>query len=161
MVIAHLVVIQDQVAGRLLRLLRVTGDTTALENRLDVTMELDVLHALREAQTGFILGIPLLAGLVLLLAGQQGRVRDGIKDGIPLLGRRRVAEERWLLAVGVTAAAVVANLSGPELVPGLSHVQHHAVLVEGLKREWHVCGDFREETGVGITVGVEGLTSGR
>ena len=56
--------------------------------------------------------------------------------------------------MGVAAAAVVADLARPELVPGLRHVQDHAVLVERLKREGHVGGDFGQEARVGVAVGI-------
>ncbi len=59
--------------------------------------------------------------------------------------------------MGVAAAAVVADLAGPELVPGLGHVQHHAVLVERLEGEGDVGGDLREEARVRVAVGVERL----
>ena len=62
-----------------------------------------------------------------------------------------------LLAVGVAAAAVVADFAGPELVPGLGHVQHHAVLVERLEGPGDVGRDLGEEAGVGIAVGIERL----
>ena len=81
-VTAHLVVVQDQIPRWLLHLVGVTRDATAIENRLDVAVELDVLDSLLEAQAGLVLDIPLLAGLVFLLGGQQGRMRDGIKNRI-------------------------------------------------------------------------------
>src|SRR5262245_61605890 len=119
---AELVVVEDQVPSRLLRLARMAGDATTIEERLDVPVELNVLCSFLEAQAGLVLDIPLLAGLIVLFRGQQGGVRDSIKDGISGLARRGVAEQRGLLAVGMTAAAVVADLAGPQLVPGLGHV---------------------------------------
>src|SRR5579872_6988236 len=59
--------------------------------------------------------------------------------------------------MGMAAAAVVADLAGPQRVPGLGHVQHHAVLVERLEREGGVRGDLGEEAGVGVAVGVARL----
>src|SRR5262249_31788838 len=56
--------------------------------------------------------------------------------------------------MGMAAAAVVADLTGAELVPRLCHVQEHAVLSERLEGEDGVRGDLREEAGIGIAVGV-------
>src|SRR5205807_815752 len=66
---AQLVVVQNEVARGLLRLLGVTRDATALEDGLDVAVVLDVFHALLEAQPAFVLHVPLLAGLILLFGG--------------------------------------------------------------------------------------------
>ena len=52
----------------LVRLLRVAGDAAPLEDRLDVAVVLDVLDALLETQAGLVLDVPLLAGLIVLLA---------------------------------------------------------------------------------------------
>src|SRR4051812_17545140 len=98
------------------------------------------------------LDIPLLAGLVFLLGGEQGRMRDGVEDGVVRFGRRGVAEQRRLLAMSVTAAAVVADLAWAYLVPGLSHVQHHAVLVQCLESERDVRRDLGEKAGVGVAI---------
>src|SRR5262249_43346633 len=68
-----------------------------------------------------------------------------------------VLEEGRLLAVSVAAAAVVADFARTELVPGLRHVQHHAVLIERLEGPGHVSGDLGEEAGVGVAVRVERL----
>ena len=84
-----------------------------------------------------------------------------IEDLVVRLGGGGLLEQRRLLAVGVAAAAVVADLAGPNLVPGLGHVQHHAVLVERLEGEGDVGRDLGEEAGVGIAVGIERLSSGR
>ena len=56
--------------------------------------------------------------------------------------------------MSVAAAAVVADLTRPELVPGLRHVQDHAVPVERLEREGHVRGDSGQEARVGVAVGI-------
>ena len=61
------------------------------------------------------------------------------------------------LAVGMAAAAVVTGLAGTHLMPGLGHVEDHAVLVEGLEGEGLIGGNFGKEAGVGIAVRVEGL----
>ena len=62
-------------------LLRVAGDAAAVEDRLDVAVKLDVLDALREAQAGLVLRVPLLAGLVVLLVGQERRLLGQVEDG--------------------------------------------------------------------------------
>src|SRR5206468_558400 len=53
-------VIQDQFAGRLVQLLRMTGDATALEDWFDIAEILDRLGTGLEAQAGLVLGVPLL-----------------------------------------------------------------------------------------------------
>ena len=55
------VVVEDQVAGRLVAPSRVAGDAAAVEDRLDVAVVLDVLDAVLEAQAGLVLRVPLLA----------------------------------------------------------------------------------------------------
>ena len=52
----------------------------------------------------------------------------------------------------MTSTAVRPHLSGPNLMPGLCHIQNKAVLVERLKRERRVCRNFRKKTGVGIAI---------
>src|SRR5262249_23505744 len=106
-VAAQRVVVQNEGSGGLLRLLGVTRDAAALKAGFDVAVEFDVFDPLLEAQAGLVLDVPLLAGLVLWLGGQQGSLRDGIEDCVVRLRRRGVLEERGLLAVCVTAAAVV------------------------------------------------------
>src|SRR5690606_254879 len=78
-----------------------------------------------------------------------------IEEVIVRLAGQRLLERRGLLAVGVAAAAIGADLAGAELVPGLGHVQHHAVVVDGLEGEGDVGGDLRQEAGVGVAVGVD------
>ena len=55
--------------------------------------------------------------------------------------------------------AVGADLTRPQLMPGLRGVQHHAALVEGLERPGDVGRNLGEEAGVRIAVGVERLAS--
>jgi hypothetical protein len=57
----------------------------------------------------------------------------------------------------MAAATIVADFARAELVPGLGHVQHHAVLVERLEGPGHAGGDPGQEAGVGIAVGIERL----
>src|SRR5262249_31826923 len=64
-------------------------------------------------------------------------------------------EVEWQLTVCVAAAAVVADLAGPYLMPGRRHVEDEPVAVDGLKRERRVGWDLGEEAGVGVTFGVE------
>src|SRR5699024_7012174 len=52
----------------------------------------------------------------------------------------------------MTAAAVGSHFAGPDLVPGLRHVEHHAVAVYGLKGERRIGRQSCEEAGVRITV---------
>mgnify|MGYP007099123452 CR=1 FL=1 len=65
------------------------------------------------------------------------------------------------MTVGVTAAAVGAHLAGTHLVPGLRHVQHHALFVQRLEREGDVGRNLGEEAGVGVAIGIKRLASGR
>src|SRR5262245_48989556 len=83
--------------------------------------------------------------------------RDMGKVGDLILGSRRVGvfEVERLLTVSVTAAAVVARLSRAHLVPGLRHVEDHAVAVEGLERERSIRDDARQEAGVRIALRIE------
>ena len=59
------------------------------QDRLDVAEVLDVLDALREAQAGLVVLVPFLAGLVVLLGGQQRRLLGQVEDLVVGLGRRR------------------------------------------------------------------------
>src|SRR5690348_7560121 len=59
--------------------------------------------------------------------------------------------------MGMTAATIHADLARPDLVPGLRHVQHHAILVERLEGEGGVGGNSGEKARVWIAVGVERL----
>ena len=54
----------------------------------------------------------------------------------------------------MAAAAIGADFARSELVPRLCHVQDHAVLVERLKREGDVGGDFGQEARVRVAVGI-------
>ena len=54
------------------------------------------------------------------------------------------------LAMGVAAAAIVANFARPQLMPSLSRVEDHAVFVNRLKGERLIGGNFGEKAGVGI-----------
>jgi hypothetical protein len=75
-----LFVVQHQLRGRLLRLVAVAGGTAAVEDRLDVAEELDVLDAAGEAHFGLVARVPLAPGLVILLRGQQRRLPGQIPD---------------------------------------------------------------------------------
>src|SRR5579872_7546076 len=66
-------VIQHELSCRLVPLLRVAGDAAALQDRLDVAVVLDGRGRLDVAHSCFILGVPLLAGLIVLLAGEERR----------------------------------------------------------------------------------------
>ena len=57
----RLAVVEDQVADRFGRLLRVASRAAAVEDRLDVAVELDVQDALGETNAGLVLAVPLLA----------------------------------------------------------------------------------------------------
>jgi len=67
------------------RLVHVTGHATAIEDGFDVAVEFDVLDAFLEAQAGLVLDIPLFAGLVFLLRGQQGECVTASKTAVVLL----------------------------------------------------------------------------
>jgi hypothetical protein len=60
--------------------------------------------------------------------------------------------------MSVAAAAIVPHLARAELVPGLGHVQHHPVAVDGLEGEGLVGGNLRQEARIGIAVGIEWLS---
>src|SRR5215831_15359808 len=62
--------------------------------------------------------------------------------------------------MSVAAATVVADLAGPQLVPGLRHVQHHAIVVDRLEGPGDVGRDLGEEAGIGVAVRVERLAPG-
>src|SRR5437773_1967370 len=57
----------------------------------------------------------------------------------------------------MAAAAVVTDLAGAELVPGLGHVQHQAIFIERLESPGDVSRNFRQEARVGIAVRIGGL----
>src|SRR5262249_39364812 len=81
----HLVgAVAGQVAGRLARLDRVTGDATAFEDGPDVAVELDALDLLLVAQAGLAAGVPAAAGLVGLPGGQQRGAVDEVPEGVVL-----------------------------------------------------------------------------
>ena len=83
-----------------------------------------------------------------------------VEDGVVRFGGSGVFEQGRFLAMGMAAAAVVADFAGPKLVPGLCHVQDHAVLVERLESERHVGGNLGEEAGIWVAVGIGRLPSG-
>src|SRR5262249_5288965 len=78
----HAVVIQHQISGRLVRVLRVTRNTTALEDRLDVAEVLYGLHARLETQASLFARVPLLARFVELPAREQRRLDRQIEYGV-------------------------------------------------------------------------------
>ena len=153
----RLFVVERQAAGGLVLLDGVAGDAASLQDRLDVAVELDVLDALGELEAGAVGVVPLLAGAVVRLRGEQGSCRGQVPELVVGLGGGGFLEGGRLLAVGVAAAAVGADLAGPNLVPGLGHVQHHAVVVERLEGPGDVGGNFGQEAGVGVAVRIEGL----
>ena len=95
--------------------------------RLDVAEVFDVLDSLLEAHARLVLDVPLLAGLIVSLRGQAAACSSSGRTGVVRPGGGGLLERRRLLTVGVTAAAVVAHLAGPKLMPGLRHVEDHAV----------------------------------
>src|SRR5262249_28315722 len=88
---------------------------------------------------------------------QKGSLPGQVEGYVIRLAGAGVFEEGRLLTVGVAATAVVADFAGPQLVPGLRHVEHHAVLVQRLEGPGDVRGDLGKGTGIGITVRVERL----
>ncbi len=92
-----------------------TGDTASLENWANVAVVFDIEHILRVTQPSFVLDVPLLTGLIALFVGQK-RVRFGQVENL-VIGPSRVGvlKKRRLLAMGVAAAAVVADFA-----PGIS-----------------------------------------
>src|SRR5262249_27307732 len=142
---------------RLLRRLRVAGDAALLQDRLDVTDIFDALDSSVEGQARFLARVPLFPRLVPGLRGQQRRLLGQVPDRVVLPACRGVFARRWFLAVGVAAPAVSADLPRTQLVPGLGHVEHHALLIQRLEREGRVGGDLRQEAGVRVAVGVRRL----
>src|SRR5437660_691333 len=67
-------VIQGQTGGRLVQLLRMAGDATAIEDRFDVFEKLDHLGSGLITQACLVLGVPLLARLVELFRRHQRRL---------------------------------------------------------------------------------------
>src|SRR5438445_2375763 len=112
------VVIEDQVAGRFRRLLRMAGDAAKVENWFDITEVFHVLDGLLEAQSRFVLDVPFLARLIVGLRGQERRLLRQIENGVIGSGGGSLCERSRLLAVGVAAAAVGAHLAWPQLMPG-------------------------------------------
>src|SRR5262249_18514407 len=72
-------------------------------------------------------------------------------------GCRGLLEKGRFLAVGVTAAAVVANLAGTDLMPGLGHIEHEAMPVQRLKRERVIGRNLGEKAGIRVAIRVERL----
>src|SRR5262249_20635554 len=97
----------------------------------------------------------------ILLGRHEWRLLGEIEDLVFLAGGPGLVERRGFLAMGVASAAIVANFAWAKLMPGLGHIQNHAVLVQGLKREGNVGGNLGEETGVRVAIGIEELASGR
>src|SRR5262249_38058107 len=120
----------------------------------DVAMILDILDARLVAKPGFVLDVPLAFRFVLRLCRQQRRLRGQVEDLVIAPRSLRSPERRWLLAVGVATAAVVSHFAWPKLMPGLGHVEDHAVLVEGLEGEGYFGGNLGEKAGVEILVGI-------
>src|SRR5262245_62151958 len=82
------VVVQHQAASRVAGLAAVTGDTTSLKDRFDIAVILDIQDSLDEAQSGLIVDIPLLAGLIFLLGRQQGSALCEVEGDIVRLAGR-------------------------------------------------------------------------
>src|SRR4051794_38767249 len=101
-----LVVIEDKVPSRFGGLAAVAGDATPLENRLDVAVIFDVEDGFCETQTGLVLDVPLLAGLIVFLGGQKRSLPGQIENLVIGPGSGGVLEVGRLLAVGVAAATV-------------------------------------------------------
>src|SRR5262249_14900164 len=123
----ELVVVEIEVARRLLALgCRVTMRATALKDRLHVAMIFHVLDGLGERKAGLVTIIPLSLRLVVRLGSQERRAPSEVEDPVVGKGGGRLLEGSRLLAMRVTAAAVVANLARTKLMPCLRHVEHHA-----------------------------------
>src|SRR5262249_2354094 len=73
------IVVEDQLRWRIRDFVCMAGSTTAVENRFDVAEILDVVHALLEADARFPLHVPLLAGLVARLGGQERSASREVK----------------------------------------------------------------------------------
>src|SRR5262245_49519978 len=103
-----------------------TRDATALKQRADIAQKLDVectwWIGLQSGQPIGIFGGKSNHGCEIgrLIAGLTGH---GISDG------------QRLLAMGMATAAVISYFPGPELVPGLGHGEHEAILIEHLESE--------------------------
>src|SRR5262249_1884186 len=108
----QVVVVQDQLAGRPVPLPAGAGPGTSPEARLDVAVVLHGLDGLVEAQARLVVDVPLATRLVAFLGGQQGRVPGQVEERVVAPGGSGLFEGRRLLAVGVAAAAVIANLAG-------------------------------------------------
>src|SRR5262249_28218195 len=93
------VVVQYQVARRLLRLARVAGDAATLEDRLDVAVVLHALRTLLVTQARLLLRVPLLAGLVAHLRCNQRRAGGQVEGDVIGLCCGRLREVGRLLAV--------------------------------------------------------------
>lgn len=88
------------------------------------------------------------------LRGQQRSLVGQVEDVVVFLRGCGEAEFCRLLAVGVTAPAIVADSSGTHLMPSLCHRQHESVFVEHLKRVRRIGRNADEKACVGIAVGI-------
>ena len=55
----------------------------------------------------------------------------------------------------MTAATIVADFSGPDLVPGLVYIQHQAVLIDGLRGKRHIGWNLGQEASVRVIVCIQ------
>ena len=138
-------VVENEIARRVRALM--TARAAALQERPHVAQELDA-HQRR------VLDAHASARPAHPASAAASRATDR-RSAYDRLRRRRRLERERQLAVRVAAAAVGAHLARPHLMPGLRHVQHHAVAIERLERERRVGGDLGEEARVGIAFGIE------
>src|ERR1043166_5142530 len=80
-----------------------------------------------------------------------------IKERIIGSGRCSLLKRCRFLAMSVAAATVIADLAGSDLVPGLCHVQYHAVLIERLERERGISGNPGQKAGIRVAIRVDRL----
>ncbi len=146
--------IEIQIAGWLLTTLcGVAGHTASLQNRLHVTEVLDIHQADGLTnQRRRIVDVPLFVSVAFATFGDQWCRGCQIEELVVVSRGKGVRETSRLLAVSVASAAIMPHFAGPQLMPGLSHVKHHAVAVESLERERRVGGDLRQKTRVGIAI---------
>ena len=135
-----------------------TCNTTFLEDGLDIAEVLDIHDTgIKGYQTCRILLIPLPARFTLVFFCQQRCLVRQIKELLIGMRRERIGEDGGLLAMSVKTATVGTHFTWTNLMPGLRHVQHHAVAVKRLKGVGCVGGNFYQETRVRIAVGINWL----
>ena len=92
--------------------------------------------------------------MIVFFRGNEGCLCYQVPNVIVGLGCESEGEIRWILAVSMTSAAVVAYFPRSKLVPSLRGIEDHSSLVDCLESKGRVGGNLGHETSIGIAVGI-------